>query len=94
MIFPSGEWVILECYAETGARLAGKDFALGERIAIKLGRDLETDGVEKHGGAWGWGRYSHRHVYAMAAQIEDLTSCEIIWEAKAQKLSLVPGMLV
>ncbi len=94
MIFSSGEWVVLECYAETGASLAGKEFALGDRIAVKLGKDLETDGKEDHGGAWGWGRYSHRHVYAMAAQIEDLRSCEIIWEAETEKLCCAPGTLL
>jgi len=93
MIFPAGYWVILECFAKS-VSLAGRKFHLGERIAVKLRKDLQTDGKEDRGGAWGWGRYSHRHVYAMAAQIEDLRSCEIIWEAETEGVELVTAVLL
>lgn len=81
MIFKRKAWLVLFCWKD-GSALAGRKFSKGNRIAVRLDKDLAVDGKERHGGVWGWARYTSEDILDFAMQVMDLRDFDIFLDSK------------
>lgn len=76
-----GDTVQFSCTAERGTTLAGVRFDHGDMIEVALARDWDRSEGQGMGGPWGWGGYTYRLIYSIAAEIVDLQTGMLIWRA-------------